>query len=222
MIKSFSASLVIPHSSDKFLTTGTTIVAMVSDDNKIGIIASDGRVSGIPIIFDEKFKKVFDCRIGFLGVAGDLSLIQQIVPAFKLALDNICDTRGVLIPASGASLHLMHYYRTAINEYMKHGMQPQIAFLALFWDATGKKIHLYQFEGGAKLSGKKFLSIGSGSTFIQGQQMAYGEIPQTKEKMIERVKIMIKEVGKKDAGTNSNVYYGIIDNGKYTLTENYL
>ena len=219
LIKNFSASLVIPKPSDKSIQTGTTIIAMVSADKKIGILASDGRVSGMPLIFDEEFNKVFDCRIGFFAGAGDLGLIQQIVPSFRLALNNICDGRGETVSASGASRHLMHYYRTAAAQYIKQGMQPMIAFLVLFWDKDEKKIHLYQLEGMAFMPRKKFASIGSGSGFVEGQIMVDEIIPETKEEMIEKAKTMIQKVSKKDSATNSRMYYGLIQDGKYTLKE---
>ncbi len=216
ILKNFSVSLVIPK-SDKSIQTGTTIIAMVSSDKKIGILASDGRVSGMPLIYDEEFNKVFDCRIGFFAGAGDLGLIQQIVPSFKLSLNSICDGRGEMMSASGASRHLMAYYRTAAAQYIKQAMQPMIAFLALFWDKDEKRIHLYELEGLAFLTRGKFCSIGSGSTFVKGQMMAQKAIPETKEEMIEKAKEMIQKVSKEDSGTNSKMYYGLIENGKYIL-----
>src|SRR3989338_4785430 len=218
-IGDFAASLSLSKPLNNLITTGTTIVAMINKERKIGILASDGRVSGAPFIFDEKFNKVFGCRIGFFAGAGDLSLIQQIVPAFKLAIDDICDSREKTISASGASRHLMHYYRAAADGYLKRGMQPQIAFVAIFWDEESKKIHLYNIESGAILSGKNFLTIGSGFMFVKGQQKVYKDIPETAEDMIERVKQEIKMTSEEDAGTNTNVYCSIIDNGEFIPCE---
>ena len=215
-LRSFQASLVLPGSTGS-ITTGTTILAMVSPDKKTALIASDGRVSGMQFIVQEDFCKIFDCRIGFVAGAGDLGLIQQLIPAFRVSLENICNARGKLMSASGAKTHLFHYYRHVVAESARRGMCASLALIALFWDGEARECRLYHLTGMSVLSENEFATTGSGGLLVEGQRIATPNRPTTKEEMVRSAESMIVGAAQKDGATNTNIFCGSIASGEFDL-----
>lgn len=202
-------------------TTGTTIVSLVSRDRKMGILASDGKVSGGVFSLKEDFPKVFDCRTGFIGAAGALGLIQRVVPAFRADLNTICDSRNELMTASGAGRRLFQFYVSSQSSLKNE--EVLMAFIGLFWDKSEEVCHLYQLDGLSLLTREKerCTTIGSGSFLII---VDLENLPplETKEQLLEQVRIALKKASSKDGATNRRMFYGMIDNGTFSKGEEVL
>jgi 20S proteasome alpha/beta subunit len=223
ILQSFSSNLIIYHpvkGDSKTIDTGTTIVSLMSPDKKVGLVASDGRVSAGYFSVDENFQKIFDCRIGFIGVAGALGLLQQLIPAFRLDLDNICDSRGEAMTASGGARRLFQYYQAMAMRAANSEFQFQTALIALFWDSEEKRCHLYKMQGMSFLTAERYATIGSGATSSVESDLRLAEqnklLPVTLEEMKKEAARLIKKASNWDKGTNDRIFYGIIDNGIFT------
>lgn len=222
----FAASLKLPDGSPlvlddkKVFTTGTTVAAFLSRDKKVGVIASDGRVSYASYSMTESFKKIFDCRIGFVGFAGALTLVQRLVPVFRADLQNICDSRGRTVTATGAARRLFQYY-LAVGGSHAAGEIGGLAMISLFWDAGDERCHLYLFEGMSLLSRDYSTAIGSGSPLITPAVKNYQPLDSL-EDIIRCVRKLFIDAADTDKGTNNRIFYGIIANGNFEEKEEVL
>ena len=205
-----------------FATTGTTVLALMSPDKKIGVIASDGRASGLPYVFDENFRKIFDCRTGFLGGAGLAGLIQKVARYFRLELSSISDARNEVITASGSAHRLHAYYTAALSAIsQEEGIPGGISFLGIFWDFHEERCHLYQFDGMAKFSRSKSAAIGSGSIIVKCDVEDW-EPKSTKDEILNDARNMLRKASGKDLATNTHMFYGVIVNGVFERGEEVL
>lgn len=194
--------------------SGTTILALLSPDEKVGVIMSDGRVTILPsTIYADNFKKIFSCRIGFIGAAGALEIIQKVTPFFTGDIDDICDSRGSTMRASGATRRLFQYVSAS---------KGLVGFLALFWDNIDAKCYLSAVQFGAYVRRHRFESIGSGSARILpilNREFHARALPQSPEGLIELGTDLFKEVRIGDTATGANLYCGVINNGTFSFKE---
>lgn len=208
--------LVRESLSSNSIVTGTTIIALMSRDRKRGVIASDGRVAAGTESFSEKFKKIFDCRSGFIGAAGELGLIQSTLPVFRADLSHICDSRDEPMTASGSARRLFSYYRALIS----YGTPAPLALLMLFWDVNDKICHLYGLEGGSLLSRPVSATIGSGSALIKLEVEAFDSSDNiSADELVQSVRALLRKAAGKDMATNTVMFYGLIDEGEFYFQE---
>lgn len=216
--KRFSSFKVAVAAGNEVVQSGTTIVAFVSPNRKAGIVASDGRVSLGHRPVQEDFRKVFDTRIGFIGGAGELGLLQILVPEFRQALTEVCDSRDLLMTATGASRRLYHYYRAVFQEALKYQPEIGMAFIALFWDEEEARCHLYELIGGSFLTPKSGSTIGSGASGIW-KKVKDAVVPESAEELVDFAAQFLSEVPEVDTATNDRMFYGLIDDGEFDMGE---
>jgi 20S proteasome alpha/beta subunit len=197
-----------------FVSTGTTVVAFMTQDKKRGIIASDGRVSMGNYSMDEGFQKVYNCRIGFVGFAGTLMLAQELMPVFRSDLNAICDSRGRPITASGASRRLFGYYLSA----QKIGA---LDLIPLFWDFKEERCYLYLMMGGSFLSRDRSAGIGSGSV-LTAVSVENAKPTNSLRVLLNYARRTLCGASSKDTATNKKMFCGIIDNGDFREREEVL
>ncbi|HUZ92669.1 MAG TPA: hypothetical protein VNG29_01580 [Candidatus Paceibacterota bacterium] len=199
---------------------GTTVVAFLTADKKNGIVASDGRISAGPRIMVEDFKKVFGVRTGFIGCAGALGMIQLVMSAFRVDLDNICNSRNVSMTASGSAKRLFRYYLEANRA---GGNDGGVEFIPLFWDKESGKCHLYSLVGMSRISGIFSASAGSGSGSIAERMRNFK--PQeyhSAESLLAYAKDALRAAAAMDSATNRKFFYGLIRNGVFNEGEEVL
>ncbi len=197
------------------MRSGTTVIGLMTKDRKSGIVASDGRVSAGTYTADERFQKVYSCRIGFIGFAGALMLVQRLMPVYRADLNNACDSRGRLMTASGALHRLFDYYLRV------DGNEEAIELLPLFWDFKEKKCHLYLMFGGSHLSREKSACIGSGGNLAQLSVSEF-EPPNSLRALLSYARKTLTSVAEMDKATNRNMFCGIIENGDFRETKEVL
>lgn len=218
--------LVVFAKTDKahntFATTGTTVIALMSPDRKIGVMVSDGRASGLPYVFDESFRKIFDCRTGFFGGAGLAGLIQRVARHFRLELSSMSDARNEVMTASGSAHRLYAYYAAALSAISREeGIPAGLSFLGVFWDFHEKRCHLYQLDGMAKFSRPKSAAIGSGSIIIKCDVEDW-EPGSTRDEILGDARNMLRKASGKDLATNTHMFYGVIADGVFERGEELL
>lgn len=207
--------------SKTVLGTGTTVVGMLSVDKKVGIVASDGRALTGTQSLKEDFRKVFDCRIGFIGAAGGVGIIQMLMKQFREDLNQVSNSRSVPMTATGATGHLFRYYYAVMDQVVHGDFSSVCAFLPLFWDSENRICHLYSLEGGSRLSHRRWAAIGSGSHFIRSILDELSPATSSDE-LLENARTVLRKAARQDKATNVNVFYGIIDNGKFRMSEEIL
>ena len=199
---------------------GTTIVAFLSHDRKNGIVASDGRVTAGPRIMTEEFRKVFGVRTGFVGCAGSLGAIQQVMSAYRVDLNNICDSRNVPMTASGSAKRLYQYYVEASRAFGEEG---GAQFIPLFWDKESGECHLYALIGMCRLSGLFSTSTGSGSEPISERIKNFKPKEyRSADSLLAYAKDALRAANKMDSATNDHFFYGLIRNGVFSQGEGVL
>ena len=208
-------SLRTERNPDSVISTGTTVVGLLTRDKKAGIIISDGQATAGSRAVKEDFKKVFDCRNGFVGVAGDAGLVQRIIPKFRLDLTSVSDARGELMTASGAAERLFGYQHATISSAMKHGMLSMAFFIALFWDAGDESCHLYSMEG-TLFKHDRGVTIGSGGELITLDIKDF-DPPDSADELLEKGIQLVLRAGEADKATNRMIFYGLIKNGEFVL-----
>ncbi|MEK9179939.1 MAG: hypothetical protein AAB897_00820 [Patescibacteria group bacterium] len=210
-------NLAARASPDRHVKTGTTVVAFVSKDGQVGVIASDGRISMGTISFKEEYRKIFSCRIGFVGVAGSLTMVQLVMPNYRLDLNNFCDGRNRLVTASGAVHRLFQYYLRAAQQE-----EGQLELLPLFWDFEEKQCRLYALAGMCHVRMNHACAIGSG-VGVNGLDIDRQYTPtNSKSRLIANARKYIIRASAKDGATNRHIFYGIIDKGKFDEKEEVL
>ncbi len=198
------------------ISTGTTIFAMLSEDEKSAIIASDGRVSMENFSMDEEFRKIKECRIGFIGFAGSLGGAQLAVPEFIANLNKFCDTRNRPITASGAASMLFQYHRALTGNE-----NSAVSFLGLFWDFKERKCYLYLLAGGAHIRKSRWV-IGSGAQSVGLSYVKDLEPAKSRNDLLARARQTIAKAASADNATNVHMFYGLIENGSYSSGEEVL
>jgi 20S proteasome alpha/beta subunit len=197
--------------------TGTTVIGILSPDRQIGIIASDGRMTMGSSKVKGNFEKIFDCRIGFIGVAGVVMVAQQILPLYISELDRVSDIRGVAMTPAGAIRRLFQYYLHTMPALSDYEQIVSIEFIALFWGKEG--CSLYKIQGGCFVNEDNgFTSIGSGSVEvnpIMRRQFKNGALPNTKADLILTARELIKVAAEQDTATGDAFCYGIINKGDF-------
>lgn len=205
--------------SEGLVSTGTTVFSMLTEDEKSGIIVSDGRVSMENFSMDDDFRKIKECRIGFIGFAGSLGGVQMAVPDFLASLNKFCDARERLVTASGAANMLYQYHCSLAGSGKKEG--PSVSFLALFWDFKEKKCYLYLLEGMAHLRKTRYI-IGSGTTAVGLSTIKDIKSANSRKDLLARGREVILSASSTDNATNRRMFYGLVENGVYSSGEEVL
>jgi 20S proteasome alpha/beta subunit len=201
------------------ISSGTVVIGLLTEDYKNGLIVSDGRVSANGTVVKEDFCKIFDCAVGFIGVAGAVALAQIIMKEFGIALGSICNYRDEPMTASGAARGLQRYYQALLGRLVNGDEFVPLSLVSLFWDETEKRCYLYEYEGLSRLSRsqERIAAIGSGTLAIGSDIKAFPDQPplRTKEELFNKAKDLLTKPNP-DTGINQEFFYGLISDGEFS------